>query len=262
MKWLAATAVAVGAFACGADLRAEVTMATVRVGSAHKSIEADKATAREIVARMENAYRTCKSYADTGSVKTVLFTQEGGSRVDEKPFTTVFVRPDRFRFEYTLKFPIPGAMAQRHIIWAQGDEVRTWWDIQPGVKKEASLAMAIATATGVSGGSAHTIPVLLMPDRLGGSRITELQNVERIADSQSDGVDCYRVEGIRPALNSQPVTLWISKDTSLIHRIDETRQFPKTDEHPPFRTETTTTYPPKVDIEVAEDDLAFNAPGE
>lgn len=84
----------------------------------------DAITAKQIITNVANVYKTCKSYSDSGVVKTVFFKKED-KREDEKPFITVFARPDRFRFEYSSKFPMPGTKSMRHIVWANGKDVRT-----------------------------------------------------------------------------------------------------------------------------------------
>lgn len=214
-------------------------------------LKTEGSNATEIIMQLENVYKTCESYSDSGIVKTVFFTNDD-KRIDEKPFTTAFIRPDQFRFEYSSKFPIPGSESMRHIVWANGEDVRTWWDIKPGAKQMPSLGMAIAAATGVSSGSALTIPRLLMPEVIEAWSVTNLQQTNRIDDAVLDGVDCYRVQG--KDKSSRITTLWISKKTYLIHRIDESHQF--TD----FRTETTTTYKPNVNNVIDENKLTFNAP--
>lgn len=46
-------------------------------------------------------------------------------------------------------------------------------------------------ATGVSGGSAHTVPALLMPDEVGGRSLAELaDSAERLADETVEGAVC------------------------------------------------------------------------
>jgi outer membrane lipoprotein-sorting protein len=208
-----------------------------------------------IITLVANVYKSCKSYADTGIVKTVFFLKNG-KFVTDKPFATAFVRPERFRVEYSSKFPMPGAKPMRHIIWANGKEVRTWWDLKPGIRKHDSLGMAVAGATGVSGGSAHTIPVLLIPEEIGGWSIVELKQLHRLSDVVLNEVACYRLRGKQKAADSESITLWISKKTYLIHRIDSTNKFPK------FQTQTTTTYEPQIDIVIDENRLAIDAPEE
>jgi outer membrane lipoprotein-sorting protein len=180
---------------------------------------ADEPTPREILGRAERAYATCKTYKDSGFVRTVILPKEGENVVSEKPFTTAFVRPDRLRFEY--KETKPQGHAMRYLIRMQGEEVVSWWDIRPGVTTEESLPLALAKATGVSGGSAHIVPSLLLPDGRLGARATDLKEPKRIADDRQDGVDCFRVEG---RFGNATRTLWIAKDTSLLRRVDQTMQ--------------------------------------
>ena len=90
-----------------------------------QEVKTDDITAERILARLADVYRTSKSYSDSGIVKTVFHT-DGDKRVDEKPFTTAFVRPDQFRFEYRLEFQMPGSTPMRHIVWANGKDVRRW----------------------------------------------------------------------------------------------------------------------------------------
>src|SRR5438477_379323 len=78
--------------------------------------------AQDVLDRMAKTYAGCKSYHDSGVVKTV-FVQANGNRTVEKPFTTAFVRPDRFRFEYKEKEG--GGPERRYIVWRQGKEVQT-----------------------------------------------------------------------------------------------------------------------------------------
>lgn len=207
-------------------------------------------SARQILDRMAKTYSHCASYSDSGCATTVFF--EGGrKRTVLKPFATAFIRPDRFRFEYYEK--VNDDKRGRYIVWARGKDVRTWWEIRPGVEKEKSLGLALAGATGVSGGSAHTIPGLLMPKEVGGRLLTTIEKSKRVEDAKLDNVDCYRIKG---RYGGSPMTLWIDKRTHLVRRIDTRTKFDN------FRTEETTTYAPSVDEPVPAEKLEFKAPGE
>jgi hypothetical protein len=216
-------------------------------------------TANEIMTKVAQVYRDCRSYSDSGVVKTVFFSKNDKD-LDEKPFTTAFVRPDQFRFESTsnppkLNVQLPLKFKDmKFIIWQKGNDIRTWWTIEPGKKKEISLSMAIAAATGISGGAAHTIPALLMPTEVGGQRITEYGQYKRIADAKLDSANCFCIQGKLNASDSEAITIWIDKTTYLIIRIDEANKFPD------FRTESTTTYNPKINITIDKDKLTFNVP--
>jgi outer membrane lipoprotein-sorting protein len=233
-------------------------------------------SAAEILEQMAKVYAKCKTYQDTGCV-TIVFTIADGQHTDKRPFSTAFVRPDRFRFEFKSSFD--GSKWQRYIVWAEGKDVRTWWDIQPGVEKQSSLSMGLAGPTGVSGGSAHTIPVLLMPDSIGGERLTDLAELKRLEDAKLGGVDCYRIKGKsvikvdpgeRERLRKEvkkvtgkgattskrgPETLWIDKSSFLLRRIDAEYQLGSS------RAESTTTYEPLLDVRLADKKLEFDPPG-
>ena len=206
----------------------------------------DDPSAEQILDRMVKAYTDCKTYQDSGVVKTV-FIEANGTRTIEKPFATAMVRPDRFRFEYKET----GNQRDRYIIWSSGKDVKTWWGVKPGAKMSDSLDMALAGATGVSGGSAHTIPALLLPDKVSGLQLTDITGPKRAEDGKLDNVECYRIEG---KFLDSPHTLWIDKTLYLVRRIDEQRTFDS------FRTEDTTTYDPVIDAEIEDKMLEFAPP--
>jgi outer membrane lipoprotein-sorting protein len=206
-------------------------------------------TAKQVLDRMAKTYAQCKSYRDSGMVKTV-FVLADGNRTMEKPFTTAFVRPDRFRFEYS---EAQLSRKMRYIVWWNGREARSWWSVMPGVKKEESLGMALAAATGVSGSSAHTIPALLVSKEVGGRRLTDITDAKRIKDAQHGKVACFRIEG---KFADSPMTLWIDQKHFLVRRIDLERTLKD------FRTEETTTYEPVVDEKIADKLLKFDPPDE
>lgn len=220
-------------------------------------------TVEWIFQRMAQVYADCTTYSDSGVVK-IIFFQADGERTSERPFTTAFVRPDSFRFEYTEQTFYGGE--HRYIIWREGASVKSWWSIRPGIETPASLSMALAMGTGISGGSAHTIPALLLPDEILGTRLMDMTEAKRIEDAYLDktgcevtatsgsGDECYRVQG---QFATSPVTLlavWIEKETLLVRRIDQQNQFDT------FRAETTTTYSPVINGDITEDMLEFGAP--
>jgi outer membrane lipoprotein-sorting protein len=210
-------------------------------------LESQAPSAQDVLDRMAKTYAGCRSYHDSGVVKTV-FVGANGSRTVEQPFTTAFVRPDRFRFEF--KETRGGGEAIRYIVWRKGMEVYKWWDFWSVVEKRETLDLALAGASGVSGGSAHTVPALLLPKEIGGRRLTDMTEVKRLEDAGLDKVDCFRIEG---KLADSPRTLWIDKKTFLLRRIDTQAEFRD------FRTVRTTTYDPVIDEGFPEEMLEFGA---
>jgi len=206
-------------------------------GTAAEAEFTDGLTAQQILERMAASYAACKSYRDSGAV-TNFFNRQ---HIDAKPFRTAFVRPDQFRFEYHDPTP-----EKPYIVWAKGDEVRTWWYVRPGAQNPPSLGRGIAGATGVSGGSAHTIPALLLPDRIGGRSLASLADPTRLPDEAVDGTPCFKLQG---KFADQPTTLWLDKETYLVRRIVEDTKL----------AITTTVYRPLVDKEIPAEELEFNS---
>ncbi len=212
---------------------------------------------------MEKAYASCTSYRDTGTVTSLILT-EGGRAGSERPFATAFVRPGRFRFEFT-DTGLGGDKA-RYIVWADGGEVRSWWDRQPGVRHPGSLEEALSPAAEISGGVSVRVPALLLPGSLGRGPL--LVAPQRLADGEDRGVACVRIEGkgrktpyLLPAgpnrsvqVEDETVTLWLDKATHLLRKVEERRTMET------YRSETTTLYSPEINVAVPAADLAFGAP--
>jgi outer membrane lipoprotein-sorting protein len=203
-------------------------------------------SAQQIVERMAKAYSDCKSYRDSGIVET-LFVEAVGNRTVKKPFTTAFVRPDRFRFEYKETL---GNQEMRFIAWSNAKEVQTWWDVKPGIEKAQSLVLALGGAAGVSGNASLNIPQLLLPDKMGWRRLA-LTEPKRAEDGKLDKVECFRVEG---KYGGNPITVWMDKKSYLVRRIDEQAAFDN------FRTEQTTIYDPTINEKITDMMPAFDPP--
>jgi hypothetical protein len=149
------------------------------------------------------------------------------------------------------------------------------------VNRKNSLAEALDGATGVSGGSARTIPALLMPDLVGPSRLTRLARIQVLDEEWLGEVKCYKLTGRfePPLLNPideehhcqefveltgrlperverSPLTVWVDEESLLVLRIEEVLRFE------PFRAESVTMYDPLMNVEVPPGQLHFNPPRE
>jgi hypothetical protein len=236
------------------------------------SSQGQSLSAQEIIDRSIAVYANCKSYVDEGEVKTIFY-QANGSRTVIKPFTTAFVRPYDFRFEYKeLRGP---QIWSDYIIWKDAESVKTWWSIRPGVENPPSLSHALGAAAGVSSLASSTVPTLLMPETRIGNELKSLNELKLLSDQEINGRPAYQIQGaitksvshidVVNARNG-PVTFWLDKESLLIVKIFRTASFPDSPargKHPAitaFETETTTTYRPQINAG-AEGKLAFNAPG-
>lgn len=205
-------------------------------------------SAQEILDRAVDTYLGCQSYRDRGLVRIVIF-ESRGERVVERPFETAFERNGRFRFEFADRDML--GRNRIYIVWTDGQDVLTWWDLKPEIESKGSLSAAIAGATGVSGGSAHRVPVLLMPDRVSGRSPAYMTDLERHANEIVESVECFTISGDH---GGHQTTLWIDTSSFLIRRTAWEM------EGDGFRAERTTTYDPAIDIEIPAEDLAFEPP--
>jgi outer membrane lipoprotein-sorting protein len=210
----------------------------------------EAAKAKKLFDRMADAYGKCKTYRDTGVVETIFF--EGNrKRTVRYPFETAFVAPDQFRYESKSRRGEGEDEYNHYILWKKGKDLRTWWDLKPGVIEEPkSFPAALGGAAGASGGSSNHVPLLLHPKELGG-RITTLKDPKQIDDANLGDIECHRVEGL---YGNQLTTVWIDQKTFLLRQLQSKMTFEK------FRTETTTSYHPTIDEEIAEKKLELNPP--
>src|SRR5262245_24338055 len=212
-------------------------------------------SAEEIVGKAISAYASCKSYMDAGRVRTIFLTKLG-RRTDIKPFSTAFVRLDAFRFEFQSR---RGEEEWNiYIVWRQGNSVKSWWTIKSEGRESNELSSAIAGATGVSSGSAHRIPALLMPDLIRGSSVKCLTGMKLLGEEEVETKSDYKIEG--QDLRGNTETLWIDKQRFLILKIFEKRKFEPNATREGFETETTTFYDPQINEAVLAEKLAFNPP--
>jgi outer membrane lipoprotein-sorting protein len=221
------------------------------IGDPQNASKPNVPSTKQIVDRMVKTYAQCKSYRDAGVV-TTLFVMASRNRTTKNPFTTAFVRPDRFRFASEKNDG--STRPSRYIVWCNGKEVQTWWDVRPGIEKPGSLDRT--GADGVSGGgSFNVIPPLLMPDKLRGV-LTRLAASKRAEDDMLDKVECFRIES---ANGNRAITVWIDKKSYLVRRVDDRYEVrPSKGER--FRVEATTTYDPVIDEKIANKLLDFDPP--
>ena len=232
-------------------------------------------TAEDILSAMAGAYTRCRSYRDVGTHTTHMFPNGRAEHTDEKRFSTAFVRPDRFRFEYRDRF-FPHTPEKRCVTWARGDEVRQWEDLGEGATEQGSypsLREALEVLGGVSSHLSWVVPLLLIPG-WGNGKPWHLHERVRLDDDSIGGVDCYRVQGrfgVRPGHDEEcqravredidpnavwnpqvsPVTFWIEKERLLLRRFADSGRVMN------FRFERLADYQPEIDVPITEAELAL-----
>ncbi len=212
----------------------------------------DAATAPQILNRMAQTYANCKSYRDSGTVKTLKTSIP--SLLMTGSFTTAFVRPTRFRFEYK------GSMgnAERniglhYIISRKEQEIyslseRTKIQEKKQIEKWESLAHPVAKATGTTAYAALDIPAMLLPEEIGRNAwvLPGLKEPQRLQDENIGGINCFCITGKGIESNT---TIWVAKTGFLVRRIDWKDQ---------IGNQTTRIYEPTIDNEITDTELEFN----
>jgi hypothetical protein len=213
-------------------------------------IEPAAGSPEQIIAKTAKAYAGARSYRDEGEVITVFTGEPGGKRTVKRPFSTKFVRPKLYRYEFSERMGEGENERSHFVIWSDAapERSKTWWTLRPATE-ERSLAMAIGSAAGVSGSSSHTVPSLLMPDVVMGSQLRAMRDLKLVGEEAVDEALCDKIEGKN--IRGNPMTVWVDKASSLVRKIFTTSRFPT------FATEETTVYRPRVNVEISPKEFEF-----
>jgi hypothetical protein len=152
-------------------------------------------TAQDVLLAMHAKYAAVRSYQDRGVVITECPSEP---EADELTFRTFFCRPERFRFEWTERHPYSGLrhILYHQVIWSDGTGAFSYSDADRITRAKENLTMAIAGATGVSRGAAHTVSSLLLAE-VGGFSLPQLQRLT-LDERDYEGVALYRIGGYHP----------------------------------------------------------------
>lgn len=192
----------------------------------------DTLSGPQVMQRVAEVYAKCRSYRDSGSLTTKFVSADEkkveGESDRPRTFTTAFVRPDRFRFEYKAD---RAEKPWRLIIWANGKDVREHWNLDSKKKKPASLDFALSVATGVTEFASTEITSLLMPKGRPGVKDATWKRLE---DAALGDLKCLRIQERRPLVNLEDGTpfdlirtYWVKKSSFLVHQAVIRMEFPK-----------------------------------
>jgi hypothetical protein len=215
-------------------------------------------TGPQIYEQVKANYAHCQSYMDTGRVETVFIT-ERGRRTVIRPFTTAFVRPEAFRFEFQERRG--EAEWDRYIVWQQRAAIKSLWTMNRQEREFTDLGLALAGPTGVSGGSAVLVPGLLLPNAVRGSSLKALNNLTLVSEETVDKRAAYKLEA--QDMRGEALTLWVDKTQLVILKLYRKQKIDPaklpSGKGAPFETETTTTFSPQINEPVPTARLEFLA---
>jgi hypothetical protein len=182
--------------------------------------------ARECIAAMAARYRMLDSYANEGYVRP-----SGSTRPHDCWFDTQFSRPSRFRFQFSRPHPYPPLrhLVTKVVIGSDGTTAYFCMERDGSVRRndiERDLSLAVAGATGISRGAAHTIGNLLL-ECVGGFSLLMLNRPRFRRSRVFQGEHCSRITGIHPWGGGR-ITLWFGTSDLLLRKIVSHR--PKSEE--------------------------------
>ena len=195
--------------------------------------------ATALIQRMTEAYGALKSYADTGTHESI----HDGEVLSTAKFSTHYRAPDNLRFEYVDS--LNGWFNTTYVLSKQGDSVRVESSIGGFPDIGNDLSLAIAGLYGVTSATSGNIPEFLL--RVGNGKLVHLVDLTIQSEAKADdGTLCLRLHG--KDFGSHQRTIWIGKDDLLIRKIEAVEN---------AENRQTTTYSPRANVEIAEEDLAL-----
>ena len=174
-------------------------------------------SAREFLLAVEARYRGLHGYSDSGLSRRLTARQP-----HVVTFKTAYLASDRFRFEFCSSHPYRklSHLVSRDVVGTDGAGAYHYsidYGGKPQLERPESREIALAGATGISSGTAHTIGALLFED-VHGLRLTELHKPRFRRTRQIDGVRCLAVSGLHPWGRGR-MTAWFGADDLLLRRL-------------------------------------------
>jgi hypothetical protein len=232
-------------------------------------------TAEDILSAMAGVYTRCRSYRDVGTVTTHTFPDNRDDYLRVRRFSTAFIRPDRFRFEFREHY-FCSVVEHRVTMWAFGEEVRCEVDEGDGnaeLKSWSSLRNLLMAHGGTSGRVSWVVPFLFLPG-WGDGRCWHLSELARLDDDRIGDVECYRVQGrfavtpghdgvcqqaVRENVDPKavwtsqmsPITFWVERERLLLRRFACSGRIMNS------RLESTTEYQPEIDAPITDAEVTF-----
>lgn len=201
-----------------------------------------------LLKQVSATYAALGSYRDDGVVVT---TFRGKVHFEtRKPFSTIYSRARLFRFEFTEP-----ERSRRYVVWQDGKVVYSWWSLSNRLECFSTISDALAGPTGVSGGSAHRIPTLLLGSAGGGWHLTSLSPAAIVGAEDIPGCpQCTVIEGKHPRLTAR-YRLWIDPRTLAVMRIEQNITDPDG-----TTVKTTATYHPQFNPAIDPAGARFKPP--
>lgn len=175
----------------------------------------------DLAKRVVHAYASLDTYQAEGTVYSDINHGHGNMKT-ETTFSMYLKKPDQYLISWTKKMPM-GMGTNVGTVWNDGQQACVYTGFDSALRNEGTCtrmseaSMAIAYATGISGGAAYRVPSLFLAlnnVRLGWP--ARLKNPS-VASGVFEEEACYILQGVN---SGEKETYWISKSTYLIRKYE------------------------------------------
>ena len=177
---------------------------------AHAGDPSAELSAADILNRAQAKYASLTSYSDDGTTVATL----GALTASSYTFTINLARTNLYQIVWRQagEFYVP-----KGVVWSAGDGNFVWMGKGFTPRKTADREMALASATGISGGAAASVPGTFFQMKWGNQLGGASADSQRRPDEKLGNIDCYVLTHGKEGRTN---ILWIGKTDLLIHQIE------------------------------------------
>jgi len=177
----------------------------------------------EIFENVKTAYTSMDTYKSQGTITSNIDT-DGRKINTETSFSIMLKKPNLYLISWTQERT--SGMPQSGAVWSDGVQPYFYMAGMNAYSKMGSDELALASATGISGGAAFTIPSLFLsvfkeqPDPFSRLKDPQIEMTEKVGEE-----DCYVISGSSSI--SKKEAFWVSKTSYLIKKYDRSLEPPE-----------------------------------
>jgi len=175
---------------------------------------AEDITPSKIFEKVKTAYKSMDTYKAQGTITSNIDT--GGMEMNtETSFSIILKKPNLYLISWSQERM--SGMSQSGAVWSDGTQHYFYMAGMNAYSKMGSDELALASATGISGGAAFTIPSLFLsvfkeqPDPFSRLKDPQIEMTEKVGEE-----DCYVISGSSSI--SKKEAFWVSKTSYWIKK--------------------------------------------
>jgi hypothetical protein len=177
---------------------------------------AEDITPSKIFEKVKAAYKSMETYKAQGTITSNI--DIGGREMNiETSFSIILKKPNLYLISWNQKNMAMPGRSQSGAVWSDGTQPYLYLGGMNAYSKMRSDELALAGATGISGGAAITIPSLFLsvfkeqPAPFSRLKDPRIEMIEKVGEE-----DCYVISGSSSI--SKKEAFWVSKKSYLIKK--------------------------------------------